>query len=320
MSDVLKVASIGVEQYQFEVRSLRAILEALRPGSGPILGTDFVTGPADPSAGLAAVIQPGRALVEGANVGQGSYFVHAPVAETITWSTPGTADRIDTLILIVRDSQYGAISGPLGPEWVIMEGVEDAAPVALSDAAIGSQLAAGDVWLGAYDVYVSAGATSFSEGDFSRRYEPLTTARRSSQLLVDTETSSAFRSWAIGAENTWLQFPSEYWPAVEVLVPVSGAIRVSITGRAGLGATSADLGSVEYRYALSGTNTVNGLHSWAYCSRGSRNSTVASTTSKTLEGLTPGWTTVTPELRLQAGAEEDDLTIRAGDLYVEPVF
>lgn len=319
----LQVAAIGPDDYPFDITTLRAILGALRPGSGPILPDDFTLSPADPAAGLAADIAPGRALLEGPNVGQGSYFVHSSQVKTLPWPfAPGSLDRIDTLIVVVRDSQYGAISGPLGPAWVPMDGVEDAAPVPLSDAAIQAQLSAGDVWLGAYDVYVAAGATVFSPGDFTRRYEPLTTARRGSELKVTTNTSGAFLSWAAGNDATWQDFLSAYWDPVVVRVPATGQIRVSITGRAGNGNTSDDNSTVRFRYRLSGANVVSGdsLTEWSFVSRGSKSSPESSTTSKTVTGLTPGWTTVTPQCYVSPNTTTSELGITGGDLDVQPIY
>lgn len=321
----LKVLSIGPDQYPTDITSFRDLIEALRPGSGPVEDSDFVVEPADAAAGLAVDIGKGRAFMEGPNAGQGSYFIHSSATLTLPWAAPGALPRVDTLVAVVHDSQYGGITGPLGPDWVIVQGVEDPAPVAVSDAAIAALMLSGDVWLAAYDVAVGVGAESFTAGDITRRFAPLTSARRGSELVVTTATSPGFSTWTAQNSGTWKDFLPQYWAPVQVLVPSTGQIRVTITGRGGNGTGIGEetIGNtLRFRYRLEGANEVAGeaLTNWSFVSRGWVASMESSSTSKTLRGLNPGWTTVIPQFFVTGGSPESHIAVMGGDLDVVPIF
>ena len=313
---------IGPDQYPLDITSLRALIGGLRPGSGPLDPADFRLTPSAPEAGLSVDIGPGRALLEGPNTGQGSYFAHSSAPKLFPWPIgPSAQTRYDTLVLVVRDSQYGAISGPLGPDWIVIEGTPGAAAVPVSDAEITSQLQPGDLWLAAHDVRVQAGAQTFTAADLARRFQPLTTARTGSELKVSTASNPAFHTWVATNPGNWKDFPSQYWDPVTVYVPDSGQLRCTITGRAGIGPRLPSVGTVRMRYRMSGANEVSGetLTQWSFVARGSIGSYDSSSCSKTLRGLNPGWTTLTPQFFISSGTPQSEVGVSGGDLDVQPV-
>lgn len=307
-----------VAERKWKLIDHRNLIEALRPGSGTLREDDFVLTPAGVEAGHAAQLSPGRAIATGAAFRQGSYFAWSDGAQVIPWPGPDSEPRIDTLLLQWYDPSMGSVTQPGGPAWVIVPGQAAPSPVPRSDTAIAADYAEPGAYLIAYDVRINPGQTSISAGSITRRFGTLTSRARAARLKVTTGGSSAFRTWCAQAPATRKAFLTQYWDPVRVVVPYTGEVKVSITGKT-LNSSSPNAG-VSFCYTLSGANTtgISDMTDWEYLSRSQFNET--STTSQRLTGLNPGETVFTPTLWVSETTTSSGVGITSGELLVEPIF
>lgn len=296
----------------------RNLIEAIWPGTGVLMEDDFTVAPAAPESGHAVTITPGRAVAHGAAFRQGGYFAWSDSVETLVWPGPDAQPRVDTLLLQWFDPSMGTVSRPAGPDWLIVPGQPSATPVARSDEAIASTWSEPGAYLIGYDVQIIPGQTAIAPENITRRFQALTSRSASSRMKMPTSASTAFRNWA--AENPAVRkaFPVQYWDPVTVMVPYTGMIKVTITGKT-YNSSSPNAG-VSFCYALSGANS-SGLSTyadWEYLVRGQYNQT--SSTTQLIRGLTPGLTTVTPNLWVSETTVPTGVSLTSGELLVEPVY
>ena len=296
----------------------RNLTEALRPGAGALMETDFVLTPAPVGAGHAAAISPGRALLPGEAFRQGTYFVWSDAVETLPWPAPSSLPRIDTLILQERDGTYGTTQGPNGPVWKICQGAPASSPVQLSDAAIRASHVEAGAWQYAYNVRVDPGQTQLAAGNITRRFGTISSRPKQQKLLVSTSTSTAFRNWLGVDPGTRKAFTTAYWPSIAFMVPYTGEVKVTITGR-GYNQSTANAG-IGLCYHLSGANTsaISAYTDYEYLNRAPLNETAS--VVNYLTGLTPGLTNFIPNVWVSAGSPASALFLHAATLLVEPVL
>jgi len=296
----------------------RNLTEALRPGAGTLREEDFALTPAPVEAGHAAAITPGRALIPGETFRQGTYFVWSDATDTVPWPAPDALPRIDTLILQERDDSYGVTQGPNGPVWKICPGAPASSPVPLSDAAIRAGHAEAGAWLYAYDVRVDPGQTRLVAGNITRRFTSISSRPKQGKLLVSTATSTPFRNWLATNTATRKAFTTAYWPPVSFVVPYTGEVKVTITGR-GFNTYSTNSG-VGLCYHLAGANTsaIGAYTDYEFLKRGHLNETAS--VVNWITGLNPGLTQFIPNVWVTGGTSSADINLHAGTLIVEPVL
>lgn len=297
---------------------MRNLIGAMWPGSGTLLDSDFSVTPAPVDAGHAVQISPGRAIAHGAAYRQGAYFAWSDADEVVPWPGPDAQPRIDTLLLQWFDPSMGTVTRSAGPGWLIVPGQPSASPVARSDAALASTWAEPGGWLRAADVRIDPGQTSIPAGNITRRFLALTSRAKQQRLLTSTNASSAFRNWLAQNPGTRKAFTEAYWPPVEVMVPYTGELRVTVTGRA-YNTRSANTG-LGICYHLSGANTsgISAYTSFEYLTRGGHNETASVT--QHITGLNPGRTLVHPNVWVSESSTASSLNLNAGALLVDPVF
>ena len=159
---------IGSGDFPTPIEADRQLIQALlgAADAATLTSDSFVV---TPGTGLAVNVSAGKAVLKGRNApSQGSYFVYSTAAEAIPWEPAGVLPRIDSLLLIAADAQYGTVSGAgQGFRWVIATGTPNASPVALSDADITNDWAEPGAWARVANVLVNPGDTSFTTSDIT---------------------------------------------------------------------------------------------------------------------------------------------------------
>jgi hypothetical protein len=126
-------AYIGDPTFEHPVELDRNILKAIFGRSGLIKPGDFALTPV--VGAMEANIGPGALFIVGTEAdSQGGYFVWSDEDEDVPWPAPAGSPRIDSLIVRVKDNQYGSITGSPGAEWFVATGTPSGSPSAISDA------------------------------------------------------------------------------------------------------------------------------------------------------------------------------------------
>lgn len=102
--------NVDLSPFEHPVELMRNLNKGLFDRSGVLRYGDFnIT---TPGSGLVLNVAAGEAFLLGAeNNTQGGYFLWSNAAETVNFSAPSGSIRYDTVLLRVRDPQYGTISG-----------------------------------------------------------------------------------------------------------------------------------------------------------------------------------------------------------------
>jgi hypothetical protein len=164
----LQATPIAAGSYQNLAETDRRVIEKISGGRYGVLSGLALT----PGAGMQMLVAAGDAMVRGRNVtGQGAYFVSDTAQNVVAWPVAsGTNPRIDSLILAVGDTQYGALGasmgGTQGPKFVVVSGTAAASPVAPTDAAIQTAIGAGG-WERVADVLIPTSAASILAGNIT---------------------------------------------------------------------------------------------------------------------------------------------------------
>jgi hypothetical protein len=101
---------------------------------------------------------------------QGGYFVWNNASETLAWPAAAAQPRIDTLVLRVIDTDYGADAAGSKATWEIVSGTPAASPTAVPDSAFapaGAFYHPG-AWVRVADVTVPGGVTNLSTATLSQ--------------------------------------------------------------------------------------------------------------------------------------------------------
>jgi hypothetical protein len=119
-------------------------------------------------------------LVGVENATQGAYFAWSDAAETRTFGVPSGSARIDTLLLRVKDSQYGTIPGSPAAYWDIVAGVPSGSPVARVDADFnsGGSFYVPGAWWRVADVRINPGDTTIPGGQITHNLRYIRAAGR----------------------------------------------------------------------------------------------------------------------------------------------
>lgn len=140
-------AYIGETGYQHPVELDRNILESIFGRSGAMRSGDFAIAPTGTAHQF--TIAAGSAFLLGSeNTTQGGYYAWSEAASTHVLAVPSGSARHDSIVLRVKDSQYGTISGTPSAYWDIVQGVPGAGSARPDSdfAPAGSQYVPGAWW------------------------------------------------------------------------------------------------------------------------------------------------------------------------------
>lgn len=173
------VAFIGAAGYETTPEDVRNLVGAIWPNEGALTNDSFLCTPSDPGAGFALNRTAGKAVIPGEDASsQGNYFVWDDGDEDIPWEAPdGTFNRIDSLLLLVVDSQYGTPDLPQGPHFVVAVGTPASVPVALSDAEIIADYAQPGAWRRVADIQINVGDLAINPARITMRLSQVDTNR-----------------------------------------------------------------------------------------------------------------------------------------------
>lgn len=162
-------AYIGQTGYNHPVELDRNLVEKI---SGNRTGAwrvgDFAVTPTGVAQQVSIAAGAGT-LVGTENATQGAYFAWSDAAETKVFGVPSGSARIDTLLLRVKDNQYGTIPGSPAAYWDIVAGVPSGSPVARvdSDFNSGGGFYVPGAWWRVADVRINVGDTVIPGGQIT---------------------------------------------------------------------------------------------------------------------------------------------------------
>src|SRR5687768_4376852 len=142
----LSVSFLAANGWQTTIEDHRQLTKAaFGSGTGVLAATDFQVTPMVGELGVS--VAPGFLVIEGNDhSAQGSYLFWDDDDNEVAAVAPGPVARIDTLLAVVADAQYGTLTGDEGPRFVWATGTPNASPVALSDSEIESDWAEPGAW------------------------------------------------------------------------------------------------------------------------------------------------------------------------------
>jgi hypothetical protein len=155
----LSSAILANNGYQTAAEDIRNLIKAQFPyGQGVSTNTDFSL---SAGSGSSVNYSSGYAFLYGTALStQGAYFVWDTVGGSVPWPASDPSNpRIDALVLVVTDAQYGTASGADGPAILVVSGTAAGSPVAPLDSAIVSALPGPGAWYRLGNVRVPAAAT-----------------------------------------------------------------------------------------------------------------------------------------------------------------
>jgi len=265
-----------------------------------------------PGTGMQMQISPGAAVVKGTASGQGAYFVHNGSSENVAWPAAAAQARIDALVLVVADSDYGSIPGSLGPSWKVVTGTPGVSPVAPTDGAITSALNTGGAWYRFANVLIPGSATSISGGNITNVAN--TIGQEGSPTIISEVTREVVADLNVsGATGTWISAASWMSP-INITIPPSGKMDIIVGAN-----LKVDNSTLWSSYGLSGavsrTVSDNGFR-WGV--KGGDTKGMRAHAFRRHVGLPPGGTlTITPYYYRFGGSSP---TLDNGFLQAIPVY
>lgn len=125
-------AYIGQTGYLHPVELDRNLIEGMFQRSGMTRVGEMAVTPTGVSGQIS--VAAGRAFLLGVeNASQGGYFVWSDGADLLSVAAASGNPRIDTLVLRVKDDQYGTISGSPAAYYEVVQGVAAGSPTARAD-------------------------------------------------------------------------------------------------------------------------------------------------------------------------------------------
>lgn len=209
-------ADSGGTPIQHPVELMRNLIAYLATRSGMVRPGDFAATVV--ASQMQLTVAAGAAVLLGAeSATQGAYFAWSDAAETLAWPAASSQDRYDTLVLRVRDPQYGTITGSADSDWNIVQGTPGASPTPVTDAsfaAAGANYVPG-AWLRVYDILVPANATQLTQGNVTQKaqycgllgftlatsFSGLPASPRQGERGYTMDTDKVY--YAVGASPSW---------------------------------------------------------------------------------------------------------------------
>lgn len=161
-------AYIGQTGYLHPVELDRNLIEGIFGRTGVLRVGDFAVTPTGVSGQLS--VAAGRASLVGVeSAAQGAYFVWSDGADLMAVAAASGNPRIDSVILRVKDDQYGTISGSPQAYLEVVQGVAAASPVARADSYFNSGGGAyvPGAWFRLADVRRNLGDTTIPGGQIT---------------------------------------------------------------------------------------------------------------------------------------------------------
>lgn len=152
-------------------------------------------------AGMSLNIQAGEAIIMGteAVTTQGGYYVWNNTTETLSWPAAVSLPRVDSLILRVIDTDYGADAAGSKAVWEVVSGTPAASPTAVADSAFapaGAFYHPGAWWRVA-DFTVPASASNLAAASLNHRRKYTRIGRKTIALGIDLPTDSSLGEKAV---------------------------------------------------------------------------------------------------------------------------
>lgn len=201
----LKAISIAPNNYQNPVELDRVMVDMLAQKTPGVLYEDPALPELKcaPGAGHTIDVAVGKAYIrEKVNpVVRGGYLFHNDAVLNIAMPVPQSQPFIATVIALVADPQYGAVTGAVGPRLDIISGAPASGPVATTDAAIDAIAGTPGGWIRLCDVRINTADTgAIPVGQFVD-VRPFTTLGGSRQS--DTQVFTATGTWT---KPKWAKF------------------------------------------------------------------------------------------------------------------
>lgn len=215
-------AYIGDPGFDHPVELDRNMLEGIFGRTGRLRPGDFTVGKV--VGALQATVSSGRAFLLGLeSATQGGYFVWSDVGQTMAWPSPSGSPRIDTLLLRVRDNQYGTIGGALGADWDIVSGTPGSSPVAVVDAEfnVGGDFYEPGAWWRVADIRINPGDTEINAGLITSYNNYVRNALARTPCLssaLPTDAVAGDRAYATDTGVEWVWNGSKWLTAGDVFV------------------------------------------------------------------------------------------------------
>jgi hypothetical protein len=164
-----KPAYIGTSGFQNPVENDRNLTEYKFRRQGVIGKGSFDAAPVTNQMQLA--VQGGGAVLLGSASTQGGYFGYSDAAENLAWPASNPSNpRIDSLLMRVIDTQYGADAAGDLLRWEIVQGTAAASPVELTDTQINTSFPHPGAWMRMWNVRVPSAATNLNTATVTRRF------------------------------------------------------------------------------------------------------------------------------------------------------
>lgn len=211
------------------------------PGSGVLTTSDFVPTPV--VGELAIALTPGYIVMEGNDdTAQGSYLFWEHESVSVAAVAPGVTARVDSLLAVVADEQYGTLIGEPGARFVWATGTPAASPVALSDSEIESSWAEPGAWYRIADIRVDPGTTEFESSDITPASDLLVVAAPgevvyqsfatvAQAIANNTATSVTLTAPDINKVDGWdAAQPTRFTPKVAGYYRIDGHLSLAANG------------------------------------------------------------------------------------------
>lgn len=173
----LKAISIAPNNYQNLVELDRVLVDTMGQKTSGVIFEDVTLPELKCSAGSGHTIDIaiGKAVIrEKVNpTVRGSYFFQNDAILNIAMPIPQSQPFIATVIAVVTDPQYGAVTGAVGPRIDVVSGTPASAPTAVSDASLDAIAGTPGGWTRLYDIRVNTADTGvIPAGQFTDARKP----------------------------------------------------------------------------------------------------------------------------------------------------
>jgi hypothetical protein len=281
----LQTAFIGPGGYQTTTTTMRNLIEALAPGTGPL--GDFTLTPVPAVMQLSAAAF--KSMIVGGAVSQGSYFIWTDVPEVIQFQNADSQGRWDAVVLLAADDEYGSVT-LRGPKFKVIKGTPAGSPVKLSDPAVAAGVGEAGAYARVADVLVPASVTNMSTATIAFVWED----------IYKVHTRQFTGAACTGTVATWVDVPGGTCSPILIKVPPSGKITV----RVGANMKNSDFSTstVWLSYKLTGIINEQDYNG----AKASGGGGARATAERLFTGLTPGSiVTVQPQTFYGAGVVGD---------------
>lgn len=193
--------------------------------SGFFRYNDFLLGPS--GSGMTMNVGPGDAIIMGTEAvsTQGGYYVWNNAQEAFSWPAAVSLPRVDSLILRVIDTDYGADPAGSKATWEVVSGTPAASPTPVADSAFapaGAFYHPG-AWLRIADLTLGASITNLASATISHKRKYARLGRRTLCLAADLPSDAQQGDVATLLDGTTpnlsLTYNGSAWVVPESVIP-----------------------------------------------------------------------------------------------------